>query len=282
MTTSSPRRFNLASLFSDRLVLGILLGAFVTAIAFSSYAHFNAEGAFWDWGWLDSFAQNAGTEMLGAFLTFLLIEVLVTQRRQAKEKSEASDELRHRLIRRMGSQVNEEALHAAGELRAYGWLEDGTLRGADLRRANLQSAHLFGASLPGADLDRSNLNGADLRGANLQDALLNAANLHAANVIRANLQGAFLSLAHLQVADLRGANLEGAVLDSTNLKGADLRGARLLNAHLHGADLTGAVFNHHVKLPDGSQWSPNTDLTRFTDPNRTDSWREDAAEMEEG
>src|SRR5688572_21371702 len=171
MTTSSPRRFNLVSLFSDRLVLGILLGAFVTAVLFSSYAHFNAEGAFWDWAWLDSFAQNAGTEMLGAFLTFLLIEVLVTQRRQQQEKTAATDELRQRLIRQMGSQVNEEAIHAAGELRAYGWLEDGSLRGADFRRANLQGAHLFGAILPGADLDRSQLQNADLRGATLQDAL---------------------------------------------------------------------------------------------------------------
>jgi hypothetical protein len=51
----------------------------------------------------------------------------------------------------------------------WGWF---TLRGADLRRANLEEA-----DLRGADLRRANLRGANLRGANLEKADLRGADL---------------------------------------------------------------------------------------------------------
>ena len=75
--------------------------------------------------------------------------------------------------------------------------EDGGA-GADLRRADLRRADLFGA----------NLRDANLFGANLRDANLSGADLSGADLRRANLSGADLRRANLRGADLRGADLD--------------------------------------------------------------------------
>jgi len=74
------------------------------------------------------------------------------------------------------------------DIRARGWLVDGTLQGA----------HLQGASLQGAWLARANLQHAWLMGADLR---------------RANLYAAILRGADLYKADLAGASLEAAIFD---------------------------------------------------------------------
>ena len=122
--------------------------------------------------------------------------------------------------------------------------------GADLRRANLYDADLYGADLRGADLRRANLYDADLYGADLRDANLRGADLRRADLRDADLRdadlrdadlcGADLRSANLCDADLRGANLYGADLRSANLCDADLRGANLYGADLRSTDLRGA------------------------------------------
>ena len=60
-----------------------------------------------------------------------------------------------------------------------------TLRGADLRGADLYGADLRGADLYGADLRGADLYGADLSGADLYGADLRGANLRGANLLGA-------------------------------------------------------------------------------------------------
>ena len=74
----------------------------------------------------------------------------------------------------------------------YNWFRNGTLKGDDIRGADLQEAMLHFA----------NLQGTALNDANLQGTALNDANLEGAELIDANLQG----------AELMDANLEGAVV----------------------------------------------------------------------
>jgi hypothetical protein len=81
-----------------------------------------------------------------------------------------------------------------------------------------------------------------------------------AHLIGANLQGAKLGFASLQEADLRWANLKG-----TNL----------FEANLQGVDFTNAQFDQQTLLPDGKFREADTDISRFTDPNRPDFWRSD-------
>jgi hypothetical protein len=188
MSSKSPRRFSLIEMITDRFVLGILFGAFLAAAAISSYAHYRAEGVWWDWGWVDSFTQNAGTEMLGAFLTFLLIEVLVTRRRKLEEKSTATEELKRILIRQLGSKVHSEAIRAAEEIEANEWLDDGSLQSVNLFEAKLNGANLFSA-----DLRYANLLFADLQGANLIGANLDQVHIRGTNLRGAKLRGAYLA-----------------------------------------------------------------------------------------
>ena len=163
---------------------------------------------------------NLGTEMVGAVVTYVLLQGIIgTSSRKAE------------LIAQMGSDVRDVALPAADELRRYGWLTNGSLREAKLQRANLWDA----------DLNKADLQDADLEGAKLQEANLWKANLRRANLEGTYLQGAFLFEADLQEAiltrtDLRSANLSGANLQGVTIV-ADLEGASLVRADLRGADL---------------------------------------------
>lgn len=98
---------------------------------------------------------------------------------------------------------------------------------------------------------------AKLRGANLQDAKLSFA----------NLRGAFLGWAKLQDALLVSAELQGAILWTANLQGANLE-----KANLEGAVLENAFFDETTILPDGSYWSREANLARFTHPHEPDAW----------
>jgi uncharacterized protein YjbI with pentapeptide repeats len=234
-------------------------------------------------------ALNLATELAGALVTYVLLQ-LVIGRREEKEAKKAD------LIAQLGSQVPGMAIAAAEELRRHGWLYDGSLQRASLGGANLQGANLImadlqeaflnGANLQKTYLFRANLQKARLAGAELQRADLTYTNLQEAYLAEAKLQKAFLVQADLQQACLPKTNLQGVLLAWANLKGAylekaDLQGAILVGADLQGANLREAnlertEFNKGTTLPDGTKWTPDTDMARFTDPNYPDFWRPDA------
>lgn len=92
----------------------------------------------------------------------------------------------------------------------------------------------------------------------------------------ANLWDADLEGADLGECDLRDVNLWIANLRDARLW-ADLRGANLYQADLSGAMFTshwgGATFDPTTKLPDGTFWQSDTDMSRFTNPNHPEFWR---------
>jgi uncharacterized protein YjbI with pentapeptide repeats len=251
-----------------------------------------------------SFAGGLSTELFGAVLTFIAIDILINRAEKAEESAAHTNARIQRLIHDMGSQNNHVALQAVEELRREGWLTDGALQGAELRRsrgvaaayvmgielrqANLQAADLNNAKLEVADLEYAQLQGADIIGANLQSASLYGANLTNAQLIGANLQGATLWYAMMQGADLEAAKLQDAKLIFADLKGADLREARLQGAKLEGANLENVKltdrmlrpdcelgFDEQTILPDGTLWNAAVDIEQFTDSNHPDFWRSD-------
>jgi hypothetical protein len=245
----------------DTIVLNMIVLAFVAQLLLVSLVLSRLEGLHWFWKWFESLsAEFAGALILSALLLFLV--TVPNQRRE-------TNELKRGLIREMRSSDNGIALLAVEELAERGWLFDGTLQGAGLAGANLQGADLADADLRGATLVDANLQGADLANANLQRAFLIGANLQAI-LIGANLQGAFLVDADLQGASLVNADLQGALLGGASLQGADL-----LRADLRKALLWDAVFDETTMLPDGTRWTPDTDMARFTDPNHPEFWRSD-------
>jgi hypothetical protein len=107
----------------------------------------------------------------------------------------------------------------------------------------------------------------------------NAFAIEATRILRARGWG-FGEDATLRRVYLSGANLQGANLWHANLQGAylayaDLQGAYLIGANLQGALLNRAGFDEETYLPDGSQWTPDTDMNRFTNPEHPDFWRSD-------
>ena len=64
------------------------------------------------------------------------------------------------------------------------------------------------------------------------------------------------------------ADLSDAILTSVSLNGTNLKGANLQGANIAGAHLSAAQFNEQTILPDGTHWTSDTDLERFTRPKK--------------
>lgn len=172
-------------------------------------------------------------------------------------------------------------------------LRDATLEGADLYGANLEGADLHGANLKNGNLQSGNLAGTDLKRANLRNTDLRRANLEGADLGRAVLEDADLKGANLEGADLYQSNLSRAILCGAYLVGANFQGANLNNSDLRNANLESATLESvdlsGVLLPDAEfimeddnggnlfrkYWTPDTDMTRYTDPNHPDFWQPD-------
>ena len=157
---------------------------------------------------IEDFSANISTELISIAITVLIIDYLYEQRQ--------SRVLKEQLIREMGA-IDKGIVHRAiRELRARGWLEDGSLIGADFSGANLSEANL--------------------RGANLTNAVFSGASLENANLIDANLEGAKLIRANLTNCKLIQKNLKGELSYAV----VNIPKAKLYGANLYGADLTGA------------------------------------------
>lgn len=127
-----------------------------------------------------------------------------------------------RTLRKIRSPDHKLAIQAIEELRARGWLEDGSLEGVRLCHARLEEADLFKASLRKVDF-------------------------HQAHFIKADFSGADLSGAKLARADMRGANFSDTVLDDADLLKVDLSGARNLTSE----QLARAKRLCFATMPDG-------------------------------
>jgi hypothetical protein len=222
--------------------LGILL-AFI-GIAVMLIGHINQYGTLDVQRLFADMYANVGAELLSIALTVLLIDKLVERRDKHQQKE--------RLIREMGSRDSGTALSAVDELRARGWLTDGSLIRADLKYANLADANLADAVMPGAYLTFAVLKAADLRNANLRGAILRAADLREALLLNTDLTDTKILDANLQNAKMQGAILAGA-----HIAGSDLTGVRGLSderfasaSKLHKSIMpTGARYDGRYNLP---------------------------------
>ena len=124
--------------------------------------------------WWSGILQNFSTEMLGAFITFLLFDVILRGR----------DEYKRRLIKQFRSphpKIANQALHA---LKKHGWLYDGSLQGSYLSFANWSGLDLTGADLEGARLRKVKLIETDLSNSNLQGTNVSVERLAKAKALK--------------------------------------------------------------------------------------------------
>lgn len=164
----------------------------------------------------------------------------------------------------------------------YAILSNANLQSASMLATRLRKADLRGANLSLADLAQAKGNQADFSGANLTDARLERADFSGANLGSAKLIRAKLPSARFKDADLSSANLEEALLESTDFSGADFG-----NANLKGAIFKDTIFSNETALPDANiiginkdkslkydkYWTPETDMSRYTDPDHPDFWQ---------
>jgi hypothetical protein len=165
--------------------------------------------------------DRMGTELVGIGLTVLVIDFAAGLRKICLEK-------RHH-IRLMRSHNHDTARDAARHVRGEHWMFDGTLRKAELTRANLYNANLEKADMRFAGLSYANL-----------------------------------GRAYLKDAGLRGVDLTKASLERAKMGGIKLQGANLTNANLRGATGLGTADLEGATLPDGTEWMEGAELGRFT------------------
>ncbi len=306
-TASTPRRDEIRALHREYRTFYEILGGAVGVLALLAlgYVLFSVTQII-----EDAFSMNVFTETVGVLATVGIVDRLARLRAERERKEElifqmggASNEFAMQAARMLAHKgwLHDGSLHGA-------WLARANLAGIDLARANLARTHLSLANLTGADLHFATLTASDLNGATLTNANLQRANLTAAMLGTAHLIDADLSHAKLSNAHLRGTVANGATLQFTNLTMADLRSARspranlqwsnlaraqlqrtdfrsavlqyanleaanLLSSNLAKADLLHARFDEDTMLPDGSNWTPDTDMARFTDPNHPNFWQ---------
>lgn len=202
----------------NNLTVSLILLALFSACLIGSYVIQPTRPTPNSTQWFEGLLSNFAAEMFGAFVTFILLYILVEQRDKRQE-------LKAQLIRKMGSKDNATTHQAVEELRSHDWFEDGSLRGANFNYANLQ----------GVDLNNANLQKASLHTANLQWAYLVEANLRGSVLTAADLRLASLNKAELQGADLKMAKLEGAkyLLDEQLAQAAALRYAAMKDGTLY-------------------------------------------------
>ncbi|MBN1963327.1 MAG: pentapeptide repeat-containing protein [Anaerolineae bacterium] len=233
----------------------------------------------------EGYVANLFTELLSIVVTVAILDTLASIR--------AEKQLKAQLIREMNSGDNGIAARAASEMKARGWgfgqdrsLEKKSFVGANLEYADLGGANLRSACMSFVHFQHANLSNSNLESANLWNTNLESANLINANLTRAKLQQARMQWVHAAGANLSGANLMGAdlwgaVLWAVDLRGADLRHADLSEAQFHDAlsQYGTPVFDENTFLPDGTHWTPNSDLTVFTNPSHPIFWRSDVPHL---
>jgi CheY-like chemotaxis protein len=133
-------------------------------------------------------------------------------------------------ISKLRSSENKQVLSAVEELRAHGWLNDGTLKNIALIHAHLEGADLMHADLEGVDFHQAHMEFADLSSANLANA----------KMVRAVLKGANFNKTILTGADLFKANM----MEAIGLTSAQLRKVkRLIGATLPDGKLYDGRYN---------------------------------------
>jgi len=134
------------------------------------------------------------------------------------------------ILSKLRSSENKRVLEAVEELRAHGYLSDGTLKNITLIHAHLEGADLMNADLEGVDFHQAHMEFTDL----------SSAKLFGAKMVRATLKSANLSNADLTGADLFKANL----MDAIGLTPAQLRTTkRLIGATLPDGKLYDGRYN---------------------------------------
>jgi hypothetical protein len=167
-----------------RIITVRKLGAlfFTLSIAVGLFGYLNQYGGLYQPSPIVAdFYAGISTDLASIAITILIIDYISEKR--------ADEQLKAQLIREMAGSNNGIALRAINELRARGWLQDGSLRGKIFDGVNWQGADLNDADLQGATFLNANISYANLNHTDLRKSTLINVNLYSTNFYEANLEG---------------------------------------------------------------------------------------------
>lgn len=200
------------------------------------------------------FTEGLWAEAFGIIFTIVVLDRLASNRDR--------EALKKRLIREAGSQSNETAKAAIDWLREEKWLNINH----DIQLLKGQS--LVSANLKDVDLTEVDLRQANIQASNLENVILLHADLQDADLFMANLENAFLFGTNLTGANLGGANLRGATLWTANIDNVNWE-SKIANVIPNKVDIVSTAI-----LPDGTKWTSDTDMERFTNIDLPNRWRD--------
>lgn len=243
MTTSAfdQRTNTVTQIWQDNRWLYLLIGFGLGMLATPALQLINSNTA--------ELLRGLVPEAVGIVFTVLILDQLAANR--------SREALKTRLFNELRSAAVGQGTAALAWLKRANWIQATTLVQADLHRANWENAYVGELHLRGA-----NLNGANLRNASNQRTLHDGTRVNRP----VDFQGASLRYARLENAVLINADFTNAKLNNAHLENAVLVGATLTHA-----EVTGASW-HNAILPDGTRWTPDTDISRYTHPDHPDYW----------
>lgn len=105
---------------------------------------------------------NLATELVGAVITYIIIERLIGKQEEDATKRAAEEKRKRLLIKQLENPDNSSVRSAINELEENGWMTDGSLSVWFLKEAKLQKADLRKANLRGLGLYKCDLTGAKI------------------------------------------------------------------------------------------------------------------------
>jgi len=204
----------------------------------------------------------------GLCLAIVAIKVLSTKWHGKNKKMQST--FQHNMEQLRAAQSLSERQQIVDHMLVLNQLSQIDMSGIDLSELHLAHADLSSTDLSALRCDRTDLSGAELEQAKLRYATVlyssfNNTNFQKADLSGTTFRGTDLSYANFQSTNLRATtfhncDLSNADFRKANLRHADFRQSNLANARLEGADLSFCV------LPDGTIWSPETDMSQFRNP----------------
>ena len=156
----------------------------------------------------------------------------------------------------------------------------------------------------GSMILNTSMEGAKVRYTKFDNSTLWLANLNKAIIIdssfnNANLRTTTMKYASFHTSSFRAARFDGANMNSTSFQSCNFGGVDFTNADLKDAQFLDCVFDDKTILPDSGvlphhygyseesgfssikYWTPETDMTRYTNPEHPDFWQPDWVKEQE-
>ncbi|MEO1286856.1 MAG: pentapeptide repeat-containing protein [Chloroflexota bacterium] len=156
------------------------------------------------------------------------------------------------------------------------------LENSTFTRSNFSHSDIFNCTFVGCILSLSHINKTSVFKSNFSNIMAMGGNFSHSefhqcqfdamtgitiNFSHCRLLATSFKHAELVSSDLSYSDCSGSLFSTTNLSGSNLTASILRGCDLESTKLDNVVYSENSVLPDGTRWTPDTDLAKFTDRN---------------